>query len=170
MQKELVPRVDENDNLLGLVDRKDAYLNGWIHRGVHAVVLNNKGQYLVPQRSASKSTWPEHYDLGLAETVKPNETYIDALKRGLHEELGINDYSNCSLIREQYTQEYFWQDYKIFGMLCLYVIVIGDEPAYDDGEVQKSQWMSKEEVSSLLGEKANQCTPWLIADWNYYIS
>lgn len=169
MQKELVPRVDKDDNLLGLVDRKDAYHNGWIHRGVHAVVRNQEGLYLVSQRSLQKSTWPGHFDLGLAETVKPGESYSDALQRGLQEELGIGDSSDIRLIKEKYYQEYFWDEYQIFGMLCLFAIVIADEPTFEDGEVQSTRWLTESQLSELVESEPSNCTPWLIRDWEYFL-
>lgn len=169
MQNEKVPRVDKNDTFIEVVDRKEAYQHGWIHRGVHAVVQNPEGKFFVPQRSTQKATWPGYFDLGLAETLQPDEGYEQALERGLQEELGIFSHTNKTVIRKQYYQEYFWEAYNIFVVLCLYSISIEAEPRFADGEVDSARWMSKDEVTALIEDESKLRSPWLIVDWRYYL-
>ncbi len=167
MNSELVPHVDKDDNFLGLVERAEAYKKGLIHRGAHGIIRNEKNLYLIQQRSRSKSSWPGHYDLSLAETVKPDETYEDALKRGLKEELDIEDVP-ISVIKAKYYQEYFWEAYKVFGVVYLYEILSNKEPRFADGEVMNSQWLTENEVFVLITD-FSKCTPWFVNDWKFYI-
>lgn len=168
MKSELVPHVDQQDNLLGVVERSEAYKKGLIHRAAHGIIQNSQGLYLVQQRSFAKSTWPGHYDLGIAETVKPDETYKQALERGLSEELGLR-VPKLQLIREKYYQEYFWDTYQIFGMVCLFKLKSDQQPTLQDGEVKKVDWMSKKQVTQLVRDQSQLRTPWLINDWEFYL-
>lgn len=169
MKSELVPRVDKNDTVIELVTRQEAYQNGWIHRGVHGIIKNEQGKYLIPKRSSHKSTWPGYYDLGMAETLHPNETYFEALSRGLREELSLIATDTTQLVREQYYQEYFWEEYKVFGMISLYFVQVSQEPTFADGEVQSAQWLSEDDVSDLIRKEKTNCAPWLLGDWEFYL-
>lgn len=167
MKSELVPHVDKNDTLLGVVERAEAYKKGLIHRGTHGILQNEAGLYLVQQRSFSKTSWPGHYDLSIAETVTPDETYLEALLRGLKEELNIGTVVH-SLLKEKYYQEYFWEQYKIFGMICLFHLKSDEQPQFLDGEVEGIQWLSEIEVDALVKDSPEKCTPWFVRDWAFY--
>lgn len=164
---ELVPHVDQNDHLLGQVTRLEAYEKGLIHRAAHGIIQNAQGQYLVQQRSFQKATWPGYYDLGIAETVKPDEGYQAALQRGLHEELSVTTYK-LELIREKYYQEYFWEEYRVFGVICLFRVQTDETPQLKDGEVEKVEWRTQAEIDTLTNHEVETCTPWLLHDWQFY--
>lgn len=170
LQQELVPNVDKEDNLLGVVERLEAYEKGLLHRGVHAFIQNEEGKFLIQQRSESKDAWPGLYDLSIAETLKPDETYKNALCRGLREELDlIVSEADFKVVKEKYYEEYFWEHFKIFGIVYLFLVPCSKEQHFLDGEVASVEWLTKEEVSQLVADES-KCTPWLIRDWKYFVS
>ena len=169
MKPELVPHVTKDDILLGTVERAQAYKEGLVHRAAHAFIRNSEGLFLLQQRSQTKSAWPNLTDLSLGETVQPEESYVDAFRRGAREELGA-EVSNIELIRERYYQEYFWKDYKAFVVVCLYLATVTQELNFFDGEVASASWLTEEQVSEYLDEHPENCTPWLLADWKYAIT
>lgn len=168
MTSELVPHVDKDDKLLGVVERSEANQKGLIHRAAHGIIRNSAGLYLIQQRSFDKATWPGHFDLGVAETVKPDETYEAALQRGLSEELSLKP-TPLKPIRQKYYQEYFWLEFKIFGIVYLFELETDQQPQLQDGEVAGVQWLTLAEVNALVQDETQLRTPWLLNDWHFYV-
>jgi isopentenyl-diphosphate Delta-isomerase len=168
MRFELVPQVNNNDEDLGLVERAVAYKEGLIHRAAHAIIRNDDGKYLIQKRSKSKASWPDYHDLGCAETVRPKESYVAAIRRGMREELKIEQLTLMT-VRKKYYQEYFWEDYKVFTMLHLFLVETTEEPVFEDGEVDEIKWLTESEVTNLVTDYPEKCTPWLVQDWQYFL-
>lgn len=167
MMEELVPHVDKLGNRVGVVSRSDAYKNGYIHMGSHGFMKRADGKILIQRRNSTKSTWPGCYDLSVAETVKPDESFSEALKRGLFEELKITKVSSLKIVREKYYQEYRFSNYLINSVICLFEFEYNGEIQIDHDEVMEASFMSAEEIDTLISEKPALCTPWLVADWEY---
>lgn len=82
--------VDKNDHRLGFVSRRQAHSDpSKIHRSICMIVTNAKNQILLQKRSQSKDTFPGFWTLSVTGHVSQNETYLQAAKRELFEELGI---------------------------------------------------------------------------------
>ena len=77
--------VDENDVVLGTMPKKEAHKNGTLHRIAVVYVENNKGEILVQHRADG------FLDHSAAGHVDPGESYEEAAKRELGEELGIKE-------------------------------------------------------------------------------
>lgn len=79
----LVIHVDEHDTILGEVPREKAHEEGLLHRIAVVYVTNVQGEILIQERMDGR------LDHSSAGHVDPGETYLDAAKRELCEELGI---------------------------------------------------------------------------------
>ncbi|GGY17554.1 NUDIX hydrolase [Streptomyces djakartensis] len=86
---ELVERVDEEDRVLGVVDRDEAIRQGWPHRVATTVCRDPRGRVLVHRRPEHVSRFPGHYDWLIGGGVAAGETYQEAAARELEEELGV---------------------------------------------------------------------------------
>jgi len=89
MPEEMLDVVDENDKVTGRDTRKNIHDKGFWHRGIHVIIINGKGEMLLQTRSPDKEQYPNSYDLSVSEHVSSGESYVQALMRGLREELGI---------------------------------------------------------------------------------
>lgn len=167
MSEEWVQKVDRKNHIIGMMGRHDAHLTGQIYRATHAFILHSDKKVLIQKRSQSKPTWPGFLDLSLAEALKVEESYEQALRRGLVEELGIPSIEG-RLISQEYYQEYRYQELKVNVFVNLYVVQYSGEVRFPDGEVQSAEWMTKQQVDQLLESKSALCTPWLIADWKTF--
>lgn len=76
--------VDEQDAVLGEVTRQKAHEEGLLHRLVAIYLLNDKNDILVHER-----TKDGHLDHSSAGHVDVGESYLEAAKRELEEELGV---------------------------------------------------------------------------------
>jgi isopentenyl-diphosphate Delta-isomerase len=77
--------VNENDEVIGTMPKKEAHKNGTLHRISVVYVKNTKGEILVQHRADG------FLDHSAAGHVDPGESYEEAAKRELREELGIKD-------------------------------------------------------------------------------
>lgn len=60
------------------------------HRAVFVAVTNSDGQLLVHRRSPDKDVWPGWWDLAVGGVVAPGESFEDAARREVREELGVD--------------------------------------------------------------------------------
>src|SRR3989338_4420810 len=77
--------VDNNDNVLGEITREKAHQEGLLHRVAVIYVVNDKNEILVNERA--KDGYLDHSSAG---HVDIGESYLEAAKRELEEELGIS--------------------------------------------------------------------------------
>ena len=169
MSDELLPLVDKTGVVLGTVSRKEAYQTGAIHMGSHGLMKNDRGEFLIQRRNTTKPSWPGCYDLSVAESVKPQESFEQALFRGMREEIGLDKQLEIKCIREKYYQEYHCQSYKVQAVISLYVFEYSGKIQADHDEVMSSQWLTASEIDTLVKTQPQNCTPWLIADWEFVV-
>ena len=86
---ELVEQVDEQDRVVGVVDRDEAIREGRPHRVATTVCRDPRGRVLVYRRPEHVSRFPGHHDWLIGGAVEVGETYEEAASRELAEELGV---------------------------------------------------------------------------------
>ena len=88
---EYLDLVDENDNVVGKKKRSEVYAENLSNfRVINAFVINLKGEIWIPRRAAKKRIYPLCLDMSMGGHVESGESYEDALRRELREELNIN--------------------------------------------------------------------------------
>lgn len=89
-QDELFVVVDRKDRIVGFRTRFDCHHNKkLIHRAIGIVIFNSKGEILLQKRSKYKDLHPGYYTVSASGHVGKGETYLQAAKRELLEELGV---------------------------------------------------------------------------------
>jgi isopentenyl-diphosphate delta-isomerase type 1 len=83
--------VDEDDRVIGVASREECHSNSsLIHRSVYVFVVNGKGEIFIQKRSEGKDLYPGFYTASATGHVDYGETYDEAARRELREELGID--------------------------------------------------------------------------------
>ncbi len=100
--EEKVVLVSENDEVLGLMEKMQAHENGILHRAFSVFLFNKNGDMLLQKRAPEKYHSPEQWTNACCSHPRAEETYLQAAKRRIKEELGID----CDL------EEKFWFIYK----------------------------------------------------------
>jgi isopentenyldiphosphate isomerase len=90
--------VDEEDVVVGTATLGDCLEKGLLHRAVDVLVLRTDGKVLLQQRSKRDLWHPGLWTLSSTGHVKSGESYRDAAKRELDEELGLR--SSLRVIRK----------------------------------------------------------------------
>src|SRR3989338_968813 len=82
--------VNEEDNIIGKASRDECHKKGLLHRTVHIFILNSKGELLLQKRSTKKNLYKGWWADATAGHVDSGETYDNAAKREMKEEIGIS--------------------------------------------------------------------------------
>ena len=144
MTEELVDIVDDDDIVIATVTRSEMRSRRLQHRSVGIAVMSTDGRLLIHRRSLAKDIWPGWWDIAAGGVVAAGETYEDAAKRELAEELGIVDVEVEFLGAGHYVDS----DLAAFGRGYR---AVHDGPfTFDDGEVVEARWVTFAELDAML--------------------
>ena len=87
-QDEILAIVDSSDTEIGGEKRGVIHANNLLHRAVHIFVFAPDGRLYLQQRSATKDTFPLHWEC-VGGHLSPGELYPVAAVREVEEELGL---------------------------------------------------------------------------------
>ena len=92
-EQEIFPIVDENGSVIGSATRGVCHSGSMLlHPVVHLHVFNSKGEIFLQRRPDWKDIQPGKWDTAVGGHVDYGETPEDALRREVHEELGITNF------------------------------------------------------------------------------
>jgi len=87
---EIFDVVDGENRVVAQVTRAEVHAEGLLHRAVHVLVFNRKGEVFLQRRSRLKDVHPGLWDTSAAGHLDAGEDYPEAAVRELKEELGIS--------------------------------------------------------------------------------
>ena len=68
----------------------ECHSNGYWHRAVFCLIINDEGEILLQRRSSNKKLWPNRWDVTVGGHVQTGEIGRETLIRECMEELGLN--------------------------------------------------------------------------------
>ena len=140
---ELVEVVDEDDVVIGVVSRRRMRAENLRHRAVHVIVLRPDGRILLHRRSDDKDVWPGRWDLAAGGVLGVGESYDDAARRELAEELGIT--AEPTLLGPC-----AYEDDASRSVGRVYRVVHDGAVSFRDGEVVEACWVTGPELRARL--------------------
>jgi isopentenyl-diphosphate delta-isomerase len=158
MASESVILVDERDNALGIMEKIAAHQLGQLHRAFSVFIFNSKGQLLLQQRAHDKYHSAGKWSNTCCSHPRPGEQNIEAAKRRLKEEMGLD----CELL---YGFNFIYRTTFSNG-LCehefdhVFFGTTNASPAIDPQEVAAFAYMDLEEINDQLKQNPNQYTEW----------
>ena len=81
--------VNEDDEVTCQASRAEVHANGLLHRAVHVLVFNKRGEVFLQKRSHLKDSHPGGWDSSCSGHLDSGEDYETAVWRELKEELGL---------------------------------------------------------------------------------
>jgi len=150
---EFLDIVDNNDNVVGQKTRADIYSEGKSNfRVINAFIENTRGQLWVLRRSSQKHYFPLALDMSVGGHVKSGESYDDAFKRELLEELKIDlsDIQHCLLGYLTPPKN------KVSSYMKVYKIFSDKTPQFNTNEFIEGFWLTPFEIARKInaGESA----------------
>jgi isopentenyldiphosphate isomerase len=165
MQNEIFDIVNERDEVIGQLPRKEVHRRGLMHRAVHVLIFNAKGEIFLQKRSMKKDNFPGTWDSSAAGHVDAGEDYNSCAFREVREELGFD--LPClpeKVLRidacDETGQEFVWV-YR-----CEYEGPFQLHPE----EIETGGWFSVERVSRWIEEHPEDFAPSLICIWRQLYS
>lgn len=89
MSEERVILVDEQDVVVGDMEKLAAHVQGALHRAFSVLIYNTRGEMLLQRRAAGKYHSPLLWSNACCSHPRPGEEMTDAVTRRLTEEIGL---------------------------------------------------------------------------------
>jgi isopentenyl-diphosphate delta-isomerase type 1 len=152
---EVLTVVDSNDKVVGSAPFDEVYEKKLIHRLVHVLVFNSKGDMLLHKRAKDKSFCGGYWNSSAGGHVRDGEEYEDAASRELKEELGVD----CNL--DFFSKELYVDKEMQIGLtkfMEIYKCVCEGPFDIDSNEVEKVEFCSIKKIRRMI-ESGERFTP-----------
>ncbi len=160
MNEEIFDVVNERDEVIGQNSRREVHRLGLMHRAVHVLVFNSRGQVFLQKRSMTKDRQPGLWDSSASGHVESGEDYDRCAIRELGEEIGLVLAEPPRRLfklpaSDETDQEHVWVfRCETDGPLTL-----------NQDEIERGGWFSIEEVNRWMAEKPEEFASALLLVW-----
>lgn len=158
--EEILDVVDEYDVVVGSATRAEIHRRGLRHRAVHVLVYDPAGQIYVQRRSWTKDCSPGLWDTSAAGHVDRGETYADAARRELAEELAVAPTAPLDML-------FALDASRDTGNECVrvYRTLTSDEIVPDPSEIIDGRWLEPAALNRWLACDPGAFTPTFRRIW-----
>lgn len=145
-QDELLCLVDDEDNIVGKVTRKDCHTKKLRHRTAGAFVFNKNWELFITKRSDTKDMEPSLWSLSSGGHVEYGDSYEETAKRELEEELGIQE---TPIFIEKFLNNLEDE----LEMSVQYYVVTDQNPRINEEEIKQGKFVNFKELEKILKEE-----------------
>lgn len=145
---DLLPVVDECDKLIGVMTRRQVHLERLRHRAVEIGVVDFQGRVWLQKRSRAKDAYPGFWDLSATGHVDPGESYDEAARRELREELGI-DAAPALVGKVEACERTGWEFQALYALRWDGVV-----DHYNTREIEAVRAFTLPEIARMIGGEA----------------
>jgi len=160
MSEEIFDVVNERDEVIGRAPRREVHARGLLHRAVHVLVFNARGELFLQKRSKTKDREPSRWGASASGHVDCGEEYDKTVVRELGEELGWVPATQPERILRieacrETDQEFVWV-YRCNG----------EGPfVLNEDEVETGGWFSRGKIERWLAEQPEEFTTAFVMLW-----
>lgn len=158
---ELLDLVDENDQVIGQLERMQVHAQG-LHnfRSVNAFLVNPRGELWIPRRASHKKICPLGFDMSISGHVSSGETYDQAFFREALEEVNLDMVQHPYRVLGKVTPH----EHGVFAFEQVYALEVTDAPSYNTFDFVGYEWLTPEDVLKRIaaGDKAKGDLPKLV--------
>ncbi len=160
MAEEIFDVVNERDEVIGRKTRHEVHRLGLMHRAVHVLVFNARGEIFLQKRSMKKDRQPGLWDSSASGHVDAGEEYDVCAVRELNEELGFHPTGPLTRLFKfaaspETDQEHVWV-YRCQGE--------GPFTLHPD-EIEGGGWFTPEYVSRWMAKTPEEFASAFVAIW-----
>lgn len=137
--------VDDENNEVESAYVEDIRRNNWNYRCTHTWLFNNKGEVLISKRPKTEIRYPSMWTSSCGGKVDAGESYKEAAKREMKEELGIEIevHKIADFVLEH-------KHYKVFHELFEGRAEGGFK--VDKNEIEEIKWIEMEDLKKDVGK------------------
>lgn len=156
--EEQVILVNEKDEAIGVMEKMKAHLKPTLHRAFSVCLFNEKGEMLLQQRASNKYHCAGLWTNTCCSHPRVGEETIDAAKRRLEEEMGMNTaiYKAFDFIYQAEFENGLFEyefDHVFFGKYS-------GQPVINKDEVESWRYAGVDEIERELAQFSEKYTPW----------
>jgi isopentenyldiphosphate isomerase len=164
VNQEIFDVVNERDEVIGQQPRSEVHRLGLMHRAVHVLVFNARGQVFLQKRSMTKDRQPGLWDSSASGHVDAGEDYDACAVRELREEIGLRlsaaPHRLLKLAASAETdQEHVW----------VYRCEAEGPFRLHPEEIERGGWFVPAEVTRWMAERPEEFASALVLIWNQVI-
>jgi isopentenyldiphosphate isomerase len=148
VSEEIFDVVNERDEVIGQKTRNEVHRLGLMHRAVHVLAFNSRGDVFLQKRSMKKDRQPGLWDSSASGHVDSGEDYDTCAVRELREELGFNAHAPLQRLFKvpaspQTDQEHVW----------VYRCEAEGPFTLHPEEIERGDWFPAEKVNRWIAER-----------------
>lgn len=158
MERNKVILVDENDSVLGEMDKIEAHKQGHLHRAFSVFIFNNKGELLLQQRAEQKYHGAGLWTNTCCSHPQPGEDVLTSAEERLNHEMGLQStlkFSHAFVYKSEVENNLIEHEYD-----HVFTGYIAGEPNINKDEVQDYNWMSLSEILEDIKNSPEIYTSW----------
>jgi len=164
MPEEIFDVVNERDEIIDRKPRSEVHRLGLLHRAVHVLVYNSRGQIFLQKRSMKKDRQPGVWDSSSSGHVDSGEDYDTTAVREAWEEIGLRlpkvpqrlfKIAACRETDEEFVWVYRCESEGPFIL--------------HPDEIDRGDWFSPEEVTRWVKEKPEEFATAFVYIWQKII-
>jgi isopentenyldiphosphate isomerase len=160
MNEEIFDVVNERDEVVDRKPRSEVHRLGLMHRAVHVLVFNSRGEVFLQKRSMSKDRQPGLWDSSASGHLDTGETYDACAVRELREEIGLKLPAPPQRLfklpaSRETDQEHVW----------IYRCTAEGPFTLHPEEIERGDWFTPQEVSDWMKKKPQEFASALMEIW-----
>ncbi|GBE04962.1 MAG TPA: NUDIX domain-containing protein [Nitrospirae bacterium] len=146
-QEEFLDVVTRDGEIIKTLPRSEIHGNpSLIHRVVHVLVFNSKGELILQKRSMNKDVAPGKWDTSVGGHVNSGETLDKAVQREMEEELGI------TVVRPEFLYSYIHSNQYETELVYTYSCVYDREIKHQQDEIDEVRAWPMDEIRENMGK------------------
>jgi isopentenyldiphosphate isomerase len=139
--------VNYKGEVIGHALRSEIHGNpSMMHRVVHVLVFNSKGEVLLQKRSQNKDVAPGKWDTSVGGHVAIGENLVFSSRREMYEELGVEGYE------PEYLYSYTHSNAYETELVTTYRCLIEEEFSFDREEIDEIRFWNVDEIRGVMGK------------------
>jgi isopentenyldiphosphate isomerase len=148
MSEEIFDVVNERDEVIDQKPRREVHARGLLHRAIHVLVFNSRGELFLQKRSMTKDREPGKWDSSSSGHVDSGEDYDACAGRELREEIGLVVPRTPKRLFKidactETDQEFVW----------IYRCQAEGPFQLHPGEIERGGWFTPEKVTRWIAER-----------------
>jgi isopentenyl-diphosphate delta-isomerase type 1 len=163
MVEDIFDIVNERDEVVGRAPRSEVHARGLLHRAIHVLVFNSRGEIFLQKRSMMKDRQPGVWDSSCSGHVDSGENYDQTAVRELREEIGLSLSAPPQRVFkidacEETDAEFVW------------VYQCENEGPFQlhPEEIERGDWFEAKYVSQWMEEKPQDFAPAFMLIWKMF--
>jgi isopentenyl-diphosphate Delta-isomerase len=163
MSEEIFDVVNEHDEVIDHKPRGEVHRLGLLHRAIHALVFNSRGEIFLQKRSMTKDREPGKWDSSTSGHVDSGEDYDACAVRELREEIGLIVPKTPERLFKidacaETDQEFVW----------VYRCEAEGPFQLDPREIERGEWVAPEEVTHRIAKRPQDFASVFRLIWKKY--